>query len=172
MSIHEIENLSFAELKEKRAEITEALKGIPVEELANRYLQARTDAKQRDDKLSEQGKTITALQDGLAASKQQTEVTQAEVQKALQAVQGLEAKLVHVGTEFNDFQTKTKMENEELKSKVIDLALKSESKISELTERCERLKVQAGRYATAISGIQKMSLDAINSQVLDNAETG
>lgn len=62
MTLIEIENLSFADLKKQRAElITEAAKAT-AEELAARYVDARTDAKQRDEKLAEQGKRIDQQQ--------------------------------------------------------------------------------------------------------------
>jgi hypothetical protein len=64
MQIHEVENLSAAELKARKAELIEALGGG---ELAQRYVQARTDAKMRDEKLSEQGGMIAALTNGNTA---------------------------------------------------------------------------------------------------------
>jgi hypothetical protein len=50
MKLEDIENLSFAELKQQGASIVESLGGG---DLAKRYVQARTDAKQRDEKLAE-----------------------------------------------------------------------------------------------------------------------
>lgn len=64
MTLTEIENLALSDLKAKREEIVKELGGG---ELAQRYVQARTDAKMRDEKLAEQGKTIEALQAGHAA---------------------------------------------------------------------------------------------------------
>jgi hypothetical protein len=64
MQIHEVENLPAAELKTRKAELIEALGGG---ELAQRYVQARTDAKMRDEKLAEQGGMIAALTNGNAA---------------------------------------------------------------------------------------------------------
>ena len=78
MNLIEIENLSAVELKARRDELVEAAKGAPVEELAARYVQARLDATQRDEKLAEQGKTITALQDALSAAKAQAVAAQLE----------------------------------------------------------------------------------------------
>lgn len=67
MTLTEIENLSFADLKARRDELLASLKDADRAELTARYLQARTDAKQRDEKLAEQGQTITALQAGVEA---------------------------------------------------------------------------------------------------------
>lgn len=65
MTIYEIENLTAAQLKERKAELVEVAKEFPVDDLAARYVQARMDAKIRDEKLAEQGKTITRLESEL-----------------------------------------------------------------------------------------------------------
>lgn len=79
MTLIEIENLSATELKERRAELeTEAAKGDAAE-LAKRFVQARFDAKSRDEKLSEQGATITSLNAAVSASVEKTTEAQAEV---------------------------------------------------------------------------------------------
>lgn len=70
MKISEIESLSFAELKTRRAGILAGLDEAP-EVLAKRYLQARTDATMRDEKLAEQGATIKDLSTDLMAAKKQ-----------------------------------------------------------------------------------------------------
>ena len=68
MTIAEIENLSFADLKARRDELIQAaFESEDRGQLASRYVQARTDAKLRDEKLAEQGKTIDALTVGNAA---------------------------------------------------------------------------------------------------------
>ncbi len=59
---HTIENLSHAELKANRADLIAQAKEADQHELASRYVQARTDAKHRDEKLAEQGRSIEALQ--------------------------------------------------------------------------------------------------------------
>lgn len=71
MTLIEIENLTFAELKSHRSEAIEAAKAADVGELAARFVDARTDAKQRDEKLGEQGKIIVLLQDSLERAAQQ-----------------------------------------------------------------------------------------------------
>lgn len=69
MTLIEIENLTFAQLKSRRDAVISDAKDAPLDDLAARYIQARTDAVQRDEKLAEQGKTITVLQDALASAK-------------------------------------------------------------------------------------------------------
>ncbi len=65
-----IENLNFAELKARRADLVSQAKEVGVNELATRYVQARTDAKQRDERMAEQGVLIADLEEKLAASQQ------------------------------------------------------------------------------------------------------
>lgn len=66
MTLADIENMSAAELKANRSEIEAAIKDAP--DLVPRHMKTLIDAKTRDEKLAEQGKTITALQDSLDAS--------------------------------------------------------------------------------------------------------
>lgn len=80
MTITEIENLSFAELKLHRNALIEAASNADKSELASRYVQARTDATHRDEKLSEQGKTIDALNSGNNALLEKRAELEAQVQ--------------------------------------------------------------------------------------------
>lgn len=113
MKLSEIENLSHADLKAKRAELIEAIKGEPAAELAARYIQARTDAKMRDEKLSEQGETIKALQDGMRAAGDKIGHLQDEIlKKGLEwgaTVKGLQTQ---VGNLKGDVQTNADAFNE------------------------------------------------------------
>lgn len=92
MNIAEIENLSADELKTRREGLkAELAVEIEPETLALRFLQAREDAKRRDEKLSEQGKEITKLQaavdvatTGLAKSAKETESLRAGKETAEQ----------------------------------------------------------------------------------------
>ena len=68
MKISDIENMGAAEIKEARADIAEALKDAP--DLIPRYIATLIDAKTRDEKLAEQGRTITMLQEAAGASKE------------------------------------------------------------------------------------------------------
>lgn len=61
----DIENLSASELKQRRVELTKEMSEVAPDALASRYVQARLDAKMRDEKLAEQGTTITLLQSSL-----------------------------------------------------------------------------------------------------------
>lgn len=73
MKLHEIENLSVAELKARRSELATAIANEPVQEIASRYIQARTDAKARDEKLAEQGKAIADLEKQLQSARNKSD---------------------------------------------------------------------------------------------------
>lgn len=85
MTTAEVENLSHADLKARKDELATALEKVPAAELAARYVQARTDAKFRDEKLAEQGQTLAALQEGMTAVKAQAAQTIDSVKQAGQA---------------------------------------------------------------------------------------
>lgn len=62
MTIHDIENMPATELKARREELITAGLDFAPADLSERYVQARLDAKLRDELLAEQGKTITGLE--------------------------------------------------------------------------------------------------------------
>lgn len=161
MNIHEIENMTFAELKANRAELIDAIKKTPPEDLARRYLQARTDAKQRDEKLAEQGKTIVALQDGNAALSEKVASIEAQLASSKLAIENYTRELEAARVAHSDEMAVLNEKRNELSGM-----------LSEEKERAARLKVQAEKYMSAVSSIHSVALDAINSQVIDDAETG
>lgn len=61
-----IENMPLVRMKEMRKELVAQAKHIPHDELAARYVQARTDSKMRDEKLAEQGARIADLEAALS----------------------------------------------------------------------------------------------------------
>lgn len=70
MTLTEIMNLSAAELKERRSELVESMVTHEIPDLSGRLVQTLIDAKTRDEKLAEQGKTITLLQSALEKANQ------------------------------------------------------------------------------------------------------
>lgn len=82
ITMHEIENLSAEDLKARRAEILESLKQHTAEELAGRYLQARTDAKLRDEKLALQGEEIKQTNTLLQSANARADALGGELDKA------------------------------------------------------------------------------------------
>lgn len=72
MKISDVENLSFAEMQNQKSVIIESIVTADPAELAARYLQARMDAKRRDEKLWEQGVEITGMLENLQLTKTQS----------------------------------------------------------------------------------------------------
>jgi uncharacterized coiled-coil protein SlyX len=93
MQLTEIENLSGAELKARRAELIEAAAGAEAKELAARYVQARLDAATRDAKLAEQGETITSLNAALAAETQARAKAEAQATGTAETLRRAEEKV-------------------------------------------------------------------------------
>lgn len=98
MKISEIEGLSFAELKARRADILAGLDETP-EVLAKRYLQARTDAAMRDEKLAEQGVKIKSLSEDLAAAEKQKASLEGALASAGKHMADLERELAALQTD-------------------------------------------------------------------------
>lgn len=65
-----VENMTAQELKDARNELIEDLVAFaPPADVARRYIQARFDAKTRDEKLAEQGELITGLESEIERQK-------------------------------------------------------------------------------------------------------
>lgn len=171
MKLADVENLSAAELKEQRAAIVESLEADAAE-LKARYVQARLDAKQRDEKLAEQGKTITLLQESLESTKAALE---SEVSKC-NAIGGELQRVCdnhnHQASQWSAElrQLKEQFERQELEWAVDKAKLQGELKIAK--DRGDRLYLQAIRNANAINTAAKLLNDALAAQQIDNAEQG
>ena len=74
MKITEIEGLSYSELHKRRHELIGCCKEVDIAVLATRYVQARSDAAMRDEKMGKQGELITVLQSSLKAAEERTKV--------------------------------------------------------------------------------------------------
>ncbi len=201
MTIHEIENLSHADLKAQRVVLLKLLKAVAPEEVAARYLQARTDAKLRDEKLAEQAKLLAVIQEGQEAMKQR---------EAAAAVAADEL-AVGLTNEIDDLRSHTK---ELEKAKVLDdrafadttKGLESQhtklvelheevlnvtrdgfnsekevwgvekdelgDRIADLSHRCDRLKYQALKNNEVLSSIAKASADVLAATAIEAADKG
>lgn len=146
MTITEVENMDAGTLKAKRAEAVEAVKGAP--ELAARYVQARLDATTRDEKLGEQGKTITALQDAAEASKKREadlrRTLETACADALAAGQAHESKLARV---LEVTRTAATSANEMVESLTNNLADLQSECAEEKTQRAEAEALAKSRRA-------------------------
>lgn len=174
MTIQDVENLSFAELKARRAELIEAITAstISIKEVAGRYIQARADAKHRDEKLAEQAKTIAALQEGLEAVKER-EAAAVEASKEL--ITALKDEVAEFRKTSDAAIVELKQaakESDAVTEELLRANTAQAELVLELGQRCDRLKVQAEAYADAIGIIYKTSTDAINSRVIAQADEG
>jgi predicted transcriptional regulator len=143
MKISEIENLTFTELKSRHDELIAAMKDVATPELAARYVQARTDAKQRDEKMSEQGRTIKELQLALEATREREQAAVSQV-------------------------ANTSSENKTLGEKVTRLT----ADVQTAQARADRLKTQALRNQAAVTSAAKLLNDAITAQDVEAADKG
>ncbi len=180
MKIHDVENMSAAELGEQYGAIVSALlDGPPPGDLAARYVQARLDAKLRDEKLGEQAKTLEALQTGLAAANQQDLVRIERLGRRTAELADVQAQL-----EEKEQQATASLARLQSEHDVVNTAARGSLQIADnmiaerdatialLAERCDRLKTQADLYASVMSTIQKTATDAIATRVIDQADKG
>ena len=121
MNLQDVENLSAADLKTRKKELLAAIKADAPAELADRYIQARTDAKVRDEAMAKQGKTIDSLQEGYAALTAQSKETETRLTNELEKARG----------ELTDSQEKAKK-----------FAASAQARIAELGAEAEALKAQ------------------------------
>lgn len=129
MNFAEIENCSFAELKANRDELLKKLGG---NELAERYLQARTDAKQRDEKLAEQGATIAALNAG-------AEALQGKILQREQECRAVEAQLAESHAQIKRLEEM----NEEIEARLTKVIEAEKSNGNLLAEHLNQQRVRA-----------------------------
>jgi len=150
MSLVEIENLSHADLKAQRDTLISAAAKAPAVELAARYVQARTDAKARDEKLAEQGATITALTVGNAAMQAKTSELQAAMANA-------DREIAFGQKCLGEAQQALNAKEKELASE---------------TARANRLKAEAARNFSALSTAEKALKDAMAARELEAVDKG
>lgn len=93
MPLSTIENMTFAELRAQKAALIEAAAKEPVPELAARYVQGRTDAKQRDERMAEMSRDRDVALTQAASYGDSLAQVQLVLTAALERVVGLEAAL-------------------------------------------------------------------------------
>lgn len=169
-TIHDIENATSLALKEGRKEAIKIARDS--EDVAERYVQARLDATFRDEKLAEQGVTISALQDSLGV-----------VKVALDEAMAARAYLVK-RSEVLELDRKTEVEKAavELKSTsdtfdALVATLRKENdaiqaRLGEADERSLRLSIEAKRNNTALNNAASVLNAAISSNLVDAADKG
>lgn len=154
MGYADIENKSCDELKADRDALMEMAEAEPSEVIAARYIKALIDAKYRDEKLAEQGRTIAALQNGVEASRERLEA---------------------VGNELVECQAALNTVRETAQQTALAdktaLNAATASLVKE-TERANRLKAEATRNFAALSGTAKLANDALSQNAIENADSG
>ena len=161
MTLADIENMTFADLKAKRAEAIDAAKKSNAADVAERYVQARADAKQRDETLASQGATITALNQGLAAATEKVNALGGQVKE-------LAAQLEAAGMKEAEMLALTANIRDESAKALADL----KAKLAAETARAERLKAMATVHHAAIAEIGKLSHNALAAQAIETADKG
>ncbi|GAF95676.1 unnamed protein product, partial [marine sediment metagenome] len=152
-------------------------------DLTAAFVRALTDAKGRDEKLAEQGKTITLLQEGFEASKTQAEAATAEVAntKADLDVALANAKtageenarvLLALRTKMDVQATTVRKNNAEQERAFVEQVESLKAQRKRETERANRLKVEATRNHIALAAAAKLLNDALAAQAVENADKG
>lgn len=181
MTIQDIENLSVAELKSGREEILTVVGAMTISDVGPRYYQSRLDAKLRDEKLAEQGRTITLLEQGMNAAKEQNELLKLNLTQA-------NANLANVKKQADDWAAKALAEYKDFAKKsqeqlavtcaehekiINDLKAeleKTNEQLAKQTQRGDRLKHQAIRNNQALNELASISNKTIAANQLDNAD--
>jgi len=161
MTLHNIENMSAADLKAQRPELVAAAEAADKKELAGRYVQARTDASLRDEKLAEQGETIKGLQLGLRSVEQQNAVAEDKL-----------AALVKQAAEQQRKATEREAALQDQLRERTEAIRGLDTQLAETSERCRRLRIEAGRHAGAIASIAKISGEAVATGQIEAADGG
>lgn len=157
ITIQDVENMDADAIKADKAKLAEAVKDDPA--LAVRYVQARLDAKVRDRKLKEQGKTITALQDGTAALKREI----ADLTKKLEAQEQAEQDSLNKA-----FDTIKRLE--QARQADGEVAADQAKKIRGLVAQYQRLKAVAAQHHAAVIKAAGILNGTISAQAIEAAE--
>ncbi len=183
MPSHDIENSSFTELKAGKDSFVASATKWPVDELAARYVQARTDAKGRDEKLAEQADTLGHLNEALAAAKEDRNITKAEADKSITRLQSEGVALLKTGDALQASLDETKAwcekQREEYekatdvtRTRHADAMVAKDVLLRERSERADRLKAEADRNYAALSEASKLLSGAMHKHVIETADLG
>jgi uncharacterized protein YoxC len=167
--IRQIENMTADEIKEQGDELLEKLKDADDLDIESRYLQARHDAKMRDEKLKEQGVTIVALQEALESAKDLIKKGEAEKEDVFKKYEDL----IKTNQQLIETADRIKSEHDaqfaDLKANYDGQVMDLSSAIKTLNGRCDRLSKQATRNNQALSGAAKLLNDALSAQSVESA---
>lgn len=179
MQLTEICNLPYAELKQRKDELIALARKASVEDLATRFLQSLTDAKQRDEKLAEQATTLAALTSGnkaleekvaglvadAAATGKAHAATLAERDKAIAEREG------EIVTLRNQLETE-KAERGKAEDHYVSAVGLLQSELAAEQARCQRLKGIASRNHAALQSAHATLAKAVVDQAIEAADSG
>lgn len=165
MTLIEIENLPFAEIKSRRDELIEAAKRGELGELAARYVKTLEIAKLRDEKLGEQGRTINTLNDAAEGAKEDCKKLTAKLSELVNTSTNERERMIAL---MDDLSAKLKAEIDRLTLANNELA----AKLAAETARADRMKAEATRANNALTAAEKALKDAVAERQLEAAERG
>lgn len=96
VKLAQIENMPHAKLKDNKADLIAAAAMEPVAELAARFVNARIDAKRRDERMAEMGAEITGLQETVAERDATIESKDALIAKGMDLIAAKDAEIAEL----------------------------------------------------------------------------
>lgn len=170
MTLEEIENLTFEELKSRRAELVAEAAKAPAKDVAERFVDARTDAKLRDQTQAKQGVTITALEQGAAAMTEKIAGLTTELNRATEDVAYRKKQLEDCIVDAKAVEQSTAENHAKAVENLNGQIAKLTENLNQQTARAERLKVQAEIHHQAVNAAAKYLNDAIAARGIENAD--
>lgn len=160
MKISEIENMDAIALKACRqaAADAEEIKTDPT--LAARYVQARLDATVRDEKLAEQGRTITALQNALDAANQKQEATDDQIEELGGALERSSTALTASQAEEERQRTLSDQLTAE-RDQARDELSRTKTNVEQLTSQRDEARTQVSDLSSSLEQVTNERNDAL-----------
>ncbi len=177
MNLHEIENLSYEELKSRREELSfEAAQASP-DDLGERFVSARIDAKLRDTKLAQQAETLAALQAGMGAMQARLERLAQDLDNELAARRRVEAELESRQIELDStrltYESRLAQCETERRQTVADWQARYDVLLRECEAqraRADRFKSLASKNHVAIGTAAKALNEAVSAAAIEAAD--
>lgn len=146
-SLIDIENASAEALKASRPEAIEIAKAADHDAVAERYVQARLDAKTRDELLSDQGDTITIIKKALA---EKEEFANAESDRAVKAERLLRESREATNRVDAEAKEAIGVLKERMEADLAAMQLKASDALTDLTGKTELAKRRKAALADVV----------------------
>lgn len=154
MTIHDIMNMTAADLKASHATVRETLVTETTRSLANRLFTTLVDAKMRDEKLAEQGKTIAGLNAGYQSLLEQLDAVQC---KASRVTQNLIVEEQKAASKLSDASIKLETATREIE-KLNDEKLELLRRLQLAGELARNRRVALANVMEAVAAVNKVVL--------------